>query len=66
MIQNGEYIEMDLAKDKKINFYQLFPIYEEELMYIFQNGCRSFPISNDDVMPLNMKRESYVDVKNDE
>lgn len=63
--RNGKYIEMDLAKDKKINFYQLFPIYEEELMYILQNGCRAFPISNDDVMPLNMKRESYVTTEED-
>lgn len=60
-----KYIEMEFNKDEKINFYQLFPIYKEELMYIRKNGCRTFPISREDVMPLNMKRESYVMTEED-
>lgn len=63
--KNKQFIEMKLNDKEKINFYQLFPIYKEELMYIWQNGCQAFPISKDDIMPLNMKRESYVEATKD-
>lgn len=58
--KNNEPIEMKLNDNEIINFYELFPIYEEELMYIRQNGYQSFPISKKDVNPLNMKRKSYI------
>ena len=55
-----EPMEMNLNNNEIINFYELFPIYEEELMYIRQNGYQSFLISEKDVNPLNMKRKSYI------
>lgn len=58
--KNNEPIEMKLNDNEIINFYELFPIYEEELMYIRQNDYQSFPISEKDVNPLNMKRKSYI------
>ena len=57
---NSELIQMDIGKNEKINFYQLYPIYEEELMYIQQEGVEAFPIPINTVMPLNMERESFV------
>lgn len=61
----GDFVEMNLKNGEKINFYQLYPIFLEELMYIHQNGVDNFPIRNDSVMPLNMKRENACCIKND-
>lgn len=55
-----EPMEMNFNNNEIINFYQLFPLYEEELLYIQKNGYESFPISMKDVMPLNTKRKSYI------
>ena len=36
--KNKEPKKMQLNDKEIINFYQLFPVYEEELMYIRKNG----------------------------
>lgn len=61
--KNNEPIEMNFNNNEIINFYQLFPLHKEELLYIQRNGHESFPISKKDVMPLNMKRKSYFIIK---
>lgn len=62
---NYEVVKMDFRKKEKINFYQLYPIYEEELMYIHQNGSDDFPVADNDLMPLNMERKNicYIEKK---
>lgn len=52
---------LQLGEKGEINFYQLFPLYEEELEYIFENGVDElFELFNDeDLMPiLNIHREN--------
>lgn len=60
---NFEVVQMNFGDGKKINFYQLYPIYKEELMYIHQSGLDSFPIDDANLMPLNMKRENTCSIK---
>ena len=59
---NGNKLNFNLKNRGKINFYQLYPIYEEELKYKLENGSESFLnlISNKDLSPvLNIKRKNY-------
>jgi len=51
-----EFFEMDFGDKEKINFYQLCPIYEEELMFIHQQGFENFPLNQNSLMPLDMNR----------
>lgn len=58
------YNELDFKMKEKgrINFYQLFPLYEEELNYKFQNGIDNLGslFSDEDMMPIvNLNRKNY-------
>ena len=61
--KNNEVVELKLNDNESINFYQLYPIYREELMFIQQNGKRNFPIYDETLMPLDMKRENNCIIK---
>lgn len=56
---------LDLTNNKRINFYHLFPIYEDELKFVHENGWRAFIDLTDDsiVRPINIKRDSFVSKK---
>lgn len=56
--KNNKYVDMNFGNNEKINFYQLYPIYKEELMFIHQSGLNAFPIFDNTLMPLNMKRNN--------
>lgn len=61
---NLEFENMDLrlSSGKKINFYQIFPLYQEELEYKQQNSADELLdlFSDDDIMPiLNIHRKNY-------
>ncbi len=57
--------EFNFRKNEKINFYQLFPIYEDELNYIFNNNWSDFiDLAGDSiVMPIDINRDSFVKKK---
>ena len=57
--------EYYFRKFEKINFYQLFPIYEDELNYIFNNNWYDFiDLAGDSiVMPIDINRDSFVKKK---
>lgn len=44
-----------------INFYQLFPIYEEELEYKYKNGTDALLelFDEEDLIPININRKNY-------
>lgn len=59
-----DYNELDFKMKEKgrINFYQLFPLYEEELNYKFKNGLDNLGslFSDGDMMPIvNLNRKNY-------
>ena len=57
--------EFNFRKNEKINFYQLFPIYEDELNYIFNNNWYDFiDLAGDSiVMPIDINRDSFIKKK---
>ena len=57
--------ELNFRKNEKINFYQLFPIYEDELNYIFNTNWNEFiDLAGDSiVMHIDINRDSFVKKK---
>lgn len=60
---NKDYKELDLKLTDagKINFYQLYPLYKEELEYKINNNAKALlNIIEEDIMPvLNLNRKNY-------
>lgn len=59
---NNKNIEPKLKIVNKINFYQLFPLYKEELEYKINNGVDSLInlFSDEDIKPIvNIQRKNY-------
>ncbi|MDE6624835.1 MAG: suppressor of fused domain protein [Lachnospiraceae bacterium] len=57
-----ENLNLRLSSGKKINFYQLFPLYQEELDYKLENSLDELLdlFSDEDMLPvLNIKRKNY-------
>lgn len=57
-----EALDLTLSSGKKINFYQMFPLYQEELDYKLENGLDALLdlFEEDDALPvLNIKRKNY-------
>ena len=57
-----ESLDLKLSSGKKINFYQMFPLYQEELDYKLENGLDALfdLFEEDDLLPvLNIKRKNY-------
>lgn len=57
-----EALDLKLSSGKKINFYQMFPLYQEELDYKLENGLDALLdlFEEDDLLPvLNIKRKNY-------
>lgn len=58
----GEAMELRLSSGKKLNFYQLFPIYKEELKYKQQASAEELMalFDEEDCCPvLNINRKNY-------
>lgn len=63
-VLNNKNIEPNLRIDRKdkINFYQLFPLYKEELEYKINNGVEALMnlFSDEDIKPIvNIQRKNY-------
>lgn len=61
-VLNNKNIEPKLKIVNKINFYQLFPLYKEELEYKINNGVDSLInlFSDEDIKPIvNIQRKNY-------
>ena len=59
---NFEAMNLKLNKKEKINFCQLFPLYEEELIFKQKNGSDALLdlFDDNDIMPIiNCKRKNY-------
>ena len=57
-----EPLDLTLSSGKKINFYQMFPLYQEELDYKLENGLDALLdlFDEEDMLPvLNIKRRNY-------
>lgn len=57
-----ENLDLRLSTGKKINFYQMFPIYQEELEYKMQHSLDELldMFDDGDIMPvLNINRKNY-------
>ncbi|MDE6760290.1 MAG: suppressor of fused domain protein [Lachnospiraceae bacterium] len=57
-----ENLDLRLSSGKKINFYQLFPLYQEELEYKMEHSMEELLelFSDEDIVPiLNIKRKNY-------
>lgn len=57
-----EKLNLHLSSGKKINFYQIFPLYQEELEYKMQHSVGELLelFDDDDVMPvLKINRKNY-------
>lgn len=57
-----EKLDLRLSSGKKINFYQLFPLYQEELEYKMEHSLDELLdlFSDDDLLPvLNIRRQNY-------
>ncbi len=57
-----ERLDLKLSSGKKINFYQMFPLYQEELDYKMEYGLNELLdlFSDEDILPvLNIKRHNY-------
>lgn len=57
-----ENMDLRLSTGKKINFYQMFPIYQEELEYKMQHSLHELLdlFDDEDIMPvLNIDRKNY-------
>ena len=59
---NEYYLDLKLPDKGQINFYQLYPLYKEELDYVKKNGVKKFSeiIPEDGLLPLiNFDRPNY-------
>lgn len=59
---NFEKLDLRMESTGKINFYQVFPLYEEELNYKRNNDANALLnlFSDDDIMPVvNINRKNY-------
>lgn len=57
-----EDLDLTLSSGKKINFYQLFPLYQEELDYKMENSLNELMnlFDDEDLLPvLNIRRKNY-------
>ena len=57
-----EHMELNMSSGKKINFYQLFPLYQEELDYKMETSLEELMalFNEDDAFPvLNIRRQNY-------
>ena len=57
-----ENLDLRLSSGKKINFYQIFPLYQEELEYKLEHSLDDLMelFDDDDILPvLNIKRKNY-------
>lgn len=57
-----EQMSLELSSGKKINFYQLFPLYQEELDYKLENSLEDLlsQFNNKDLFPIvNNDRKNY-------
>lgn len=64
--KNYETLDLKLKNVKKINFYQLFPLYLEELNYKQENdfGMLLDLFDDDDIVPIiNIERKNYCQNK---
>lgn len=59
--KNGEALDLRMKTKGKINFYQLFPIYEEELEYKQQHDVQALlELFGDDISPIiDINRANY-------
>lgn len=60
------HIELNLPNKGTINFYQVFPLYKEELEYIKKYGIEKYSnlIPNEDFIPIiNSNRSNYCEIK---
>lgn len=60
--QDYENLDFRMSSKGKINFYQLFPLYKEELDYKQRNGANVLLdlFDEEDIMPIvNMNRKNY-------
>lgn len=58
----NEKLELTLSTGKKINFYQIFPLYQEELDYKLENSLEDLLdlFDDEDIFPvLNINRKNY-------
>lgn len=61
---NFEYLNLDLGQKGKINFYQVIPIYKEELEYKQSHNIQDLmkQFSPEDLFPVvNINRKNYCD-----
>ena len=59
-----EYLDLTLPDKGKINFYQIFPLYREEMLYKQQNGVEALMklFSDKDLIPIvNINRKNYCE-----
>lgn len=62
----NEKMELTLSTGKRINFYQIFPLYQEELDYKLENSLEDLLdlFSDEDLFPvLNIDRKNYCDME---
>lgn len=61
--RQGEELDLQLSSGKKINFYQLFPLYQEELEYDFNHSLEDlldlFIEDFDIISPIDINRKNY-------
>lgn len=52
------YLDLQLPNNEKINFYQVFPLYKEELDYVYKNGIEALTklFSDEDLFPIATNR----------
>lgn len=61
-----ENLDLRLSSGKKINFYQMFPLYQEELEYKMEHSLGELLdlFSDEDILPvLNINRKNYCVAK---
>ena len=60
--KNGEQLSLDLKNKGKINFYQVFPIYKEELEYKMQYGAKKlFEKLGNANLVVDVNRKNYCE-----
>ena len=60
--KNYEKLDLRMKTKEKINFYQLFPLYKEELDYKMAHDANALLdlFSDDDIVPIvNINRKNY-------
>lgn len=66
--KNFEYPDFVLDEKGKINFYQIFPLYKEELEYKQKHGIQELMklFSDEDLFPIvNINRKNYCEKNNE-